>query len=296
MLKSCVAVALAIELFCVAACTKSPRTTEVANINDAAALGLCVVQFWQSRLEIIPLDRPQLIWEVKGAKPDYQQGRVALDGSFAVIVPAFEHRVSAIRLDGEVVWELKINRPGIPSISSDGKKIALASAGRLNVYDVPAARLDVLDVEGENPAWSPNNGRLAYDRDGKVYIYDPETGVSTEIGLGTEPSWAPDGESIAARAGYDTVDLIEIKSRARTTLLEGRGVSVPRWSPNGEWMIYTWFAGGRWWSIDDIATEPHHIVLRNAKTSAEAVVGRFLKANRGDFTWTTNPALCKKAP
>jgi Tol biopolymer transport system component len=163
------------------------------------------------------------------------------------------------------------------------------------IYDIPSSSLKPLDVEGENPAWAPDNTRLAFDHSGRIHIYDLTRESASELGAGADPSWSPDSSSIAARDGYDRVDLIDVKTRMRVKFLEGRLISVPRWSPNGEWMMYTRSGGGRWWSIGDMATEPHQIVVRQVKTGTEAVVGRFLKGNRGNYTWTTNPALCRQA-
>lgn len=99
---------------------------------------------------------------------------------------------------------------------------------------------------------------------------------------------------IAVRAGAGNVDLVDVRTGARRDLIARRDVSVPRWSADGAWMMYSYAGGAR--SLGEASSEPHQIMVRNTKTGAEGAAGVFYKANLGDYRWMTNDALCRRAP
>jgi hypothetical protein len=49
-------------------------------------------------------------------------------------------------------------------------------------------------------AWAPDNRRLVYMNDeGHAMILDTVTGAQEDLGIGTEPTWSPDGRFIAIK-------------------------------------------------------------------------------------------------
>jgi WD40-like Beta Propeller Repeat len=79
---------------------------------------------------------------------------------------------------------------------------------------------------GVQPAWSPD-GRLAFVRDGEVYVED------RRIGPGDFPQWTPDGRSLLVER--DGVRLLNVESGEERLL--ARGI-VPRLSPDGETVAF----------------------------------------------------------
>jgi Tol biopolymer transport system component len=205
-----------------------------------------------------------------------------------------------VALDGRQLWQLKgASVSGMPAISADARKVAFAGDGqRLAVYDVSAGELRKLDIGGDHPSWAPAGDRLAYDDGGQVRVYDLARGTGFEVGRGTEPSWSPDGTSLAVRVDSEQVDLVNVQTRDRRVLIDASSyVSVPRWSPNGEWMMYTRRGPRHWWSKAEwTGSEPSQILIRQVKTGTETSVGEFYKANPGDYTWVTNRELCRATP
>ena len=92
----------------------------------------------------------------------------------------------------------------------------------------------------------PEGDRVAYqdrldpfDERVSVYIYDLGRKTSSKIAQGAPPSWLPDGQRIAVRVGSGRIDIVNLQTRERRQFLAGTAVTVPRWSPDGRWMMYT---------------------------------------------------------
>jgi TolB protein len=90
---------------------------------------------------------------------------------------------------------------GSPAWSPDGKRIAFhgkaGTAGNFEIYTVGAGGKGLRQVTGSNsdafePAWSPD-GRLAYSRDGAIWVDD--NGTDTQLTPGenndSSPAWRP---------------------------------------------------------------------------------------------------------
>ncbi len=113
---------------------------------------------------------------------------------------------------------------------------------------ITASEIDVSD-----PQWSPDGRRLAYVRDGEIWVVEADgsrlTRVVAKPGGGTEPRWSPDGRQLAflsRRRGWSQVWLVEapVPRRGRprrdtrppeATVLTSAGVDVDlhAWSPDG---------------------------------------------------------------
>jgi Tol biopolymer transport system component len=108
--------------------------------------------------------------------------------------------------------------------------------------------------------------------------------------LGSE---AHDG--VARSSGAPHVDLVNVQTRERRVLIQASSyLSAPRWSPNGEWMMYTRRGPRHWWSKAEwTGSEPSQILVRNVKSGTEASIGECFKANPGDYTWVSNRELCR---
>ncbi|MDH5244765.1 MAG: DPP IV N-terminal domain-containing protein, partial [Chloroflexota bacterium] len=125
--------------------------------------------------------------------------------------------------------------------------LSLRSSGGVPTQ-ITASEQDVSD-----PQWSPDGRRLAYVRDGEIWVVEADgsrlTRVVAKPGGGTEPRWSPDGRQLAflsRRRGWSQVWLVEapVPRRGRprrdtrppeATVLTSAGVDVDlhAWSPDG---------------------------------------------------------------
>jgi Tol biopolymer transport system component len=224
-------------------------------------------------------------------------GRVSPDGSY--VVGTDGAHLLGVTLNGGRLFDLKnVSVSGMPAISGDAKKVAFTSSDQqLAMYDVATGELKRLGIRGQNPAWPRAGDRLAYDDGAQVRVFEFARVTSIDVGRGTEPSWSPDGTSLAVRMNSEQIDLVNVQSRERHPFIEAASsISVPRWSTNGEWMMYTRQGPRHWWSTAEwTGSEPSQILVRHVKSGTEGSIGEFYKANPGDFTWVTNRDLCRRA-
>lgn len=286
---------------CVVGCSAQPPTERV-DVQTSVADRLCVAQLLPTGLdqvEVVRLDGRhhlrRLTVSDRSSMPSW--GRLSPDGAYLAGIQSGDYprpnRFVGLHLDGHSAWNVERVISSLPAISADASRIAFATNGRLTLYTVSTGEFSELGVNGQNPSWAPDGRRLAYDDGGTVHILDVTTGAQSRVGRGTQPSWAPDGTHVSVRSSPTTVDLIEVETRERRRLLDADAVTVPRWSPDGQWMLYTKAEDVPWWAIMRGATEPHEIIVRDTRSGAETVIGRFAKANPADYQWVENADLCE---
>lgn len=163
------------------------------------------------------------------------------------------------------------------------------SSGYLSVAQTDGSGYAVLS-EGESnalPAGSPDGQQIAYDRGGTAWIYDFETGTSSQLdpaAYGVEdvqrtagPSWSPDGTRIAWtiaatnpdwRISSMVIDLVSSTAELYHTYENiGRGgwFPGPVWHPDGDWLAFV---------AEDVNQENFGVWVVNSNTGEEVFIGR----------------------
>jgi Tol biopolymer transport system component len=125
-------------------------------------------------------------------------------------------------------------------------QVAISDLGNANV--IPLA-------EGSSPAWSPDEQRVAFVREGDLYVINSDGEQETRLVDAAQPfigspQWLPDGSGIVfsyASPNPSSLYTIGTDGNDKQYLTEG---SNPAWSPDGKKILYSARTGG--WGDSDI--------------------------------------------
>lgn len=168
-------------------------------------------------------------------------------------------------------WEIRTVRSDGSGLTTlvplSSRNPARAPGGRLlayedGVYNGEAYGIKVMDtathqiwtVNGtptggaifSNPQWSPDGGRLAYTRNGRLVVADWQGENRRTLGIGHQAVWAPGGRRLAfvrsrrTESGTTVNAIYVIGARGSGLRRLTRGV-LPSWSPNGRRIAFVRF-------------------------------------------------------
>jgi serine/threonine protein kinase/Tol biopolymer transport system component len=167
------------------------------------------------------------------------------------------------RVGGQRAFNLTEDSPDddtMPAYSHDGQRIAFRSerdGGGLFVMDATGESVRRLTDFGYDPAWSPDDGQIAFATEGvyfaidrriisQLWIVDLETGETKLIteGDATKPDWSPHGQRIAyqTRTGIWTISADGGEPVKVTE--DDRRDHDPVWSPDGRSLFLSSIRGG----------------------------------------------------
>ena len=158
--------------------------------------------------------------------------------------------------------------PGVPRgwrpsgtellVESGGATFVEASGGRQLAY-----------LSGTSATWSPDGGRIAYLRDGSLYVSDStaaheqqlfgQTGRPSADSAG--PVWSPDGSEIVI-ATAEGLRIVEADGSGSRIVFGGTTDAVnPSWSPDGKTIAFERGDGPHWviWFVDSSGQNAHAV-------------------------------------
>ena len=181
---------------------------------------------------------------------DWSEEWIVIDArrmGFDLIFLDYAVNPNTLEIEDNLPWKLGRS----PEWSPDNKWIAsylvLDENGDWNSYlqlmDTSSGQeLDMSDLNGHDPSWSPDGSKIAYSDDGKMFILDVTCLIAGEkctpepinITPGFNPDWSPDQSRIA----YDYKGMIflidsEGNGDPQALELEMEFCVEPEWSPNG---------------------------------------------------------------
>lgn len=170
------------------------------------------------------------------------------------------------------------------AVSPDGKEVAFVLRGEVYVTDTKyktTRRITDTPAQERRVAFSPDGRTLVYDsdRDGQWQLFtatikNPEEkrfAYATEIvetplykgkGVAQQPAFSPDGKKVAFLEDRTALRVIDLKSKAVTTALDGKynysyaDGDIPfEWSPDSEWLLISYIGEGGWNNSDVAAVK-----------------------------------------
>ena len=142
------------------------------------------------------------------------------------------------------------------AIKDDLERISSEASSLIVEAPAVADTLVQLTFGGEvdyasKPVWSPDGSKIAFTKEGSIYIMDAEDGSNQTLLVNRSyydycPDWSPDGNKILFASqinqGYD-IFMVDIDGTNLINITNTDGPfnreSDPSWSPDGNQMVYT---------------------------------------------------------
>ncbi len=97
------------------------------------------------------------------------------------------------------------------------------------------------EVVSLRPSWSPDCRKIAYERDGEVYVMEADGSEHSRLREGSSPAWSPDGERIALIKEGALYVMAADGSNERMLAPHSSDCSGPDWSPDGARIVFSTF-------------------------------------------------------
>ncbi|MCC8119271.1 MAG: PDZ domain-containing protein [Bacteroidales bacterium] len=206
------------------------------------------------------------------------------DGEIYTLTPGSEPQKVQVNIiaddyDADKVKGYRSNGASTMAVSPDGKQVAFVLRGDVYVTDTKyetTKRITNTDGQERVVSFSPDGRSLVYDgeRDGiwqlfiaKIKNDDEKTfPYATEIEEellyksdkpAQQPAFSPDGKKVAFLEDRDEIRVIDVKSKAVNTALDGAynysysdGDVSFEWSPDSRWLLTSYIGVGGWNNVD----------------------------------------------
>ena len=109
-------------------------------------------------------------------------------------------------------------------------------------------------VEGDWPSWSPDGGRLAFQREDKIYIVGSDGTGERLVAPGRTPAWSPNGHNLAF-VNDEGISVLDLNGGVARTMVRhdfrddvyppwNMGLFEPSWSPDGSRLAFNHWGDG----------------------------------------------------
>lgn len=133
-----------------------------------------------------------------------------------------------------------------PAWHPDGRAIAVERRGGIELVQADGGGRAQLVKRGAQPAWAPD-GRLAFVRDGDLWLRSVGGEESLLLVDASRPAWSPDGDRIAV-ARLRGIAMLDLDSGETSQLTHQAGDDAPAWEPSGGRIAFV--RRGAIWEVD----------------------------------------------
>ena len=187
--------------------------------------------------------------------------------------------VNADRSDKELIRQIKSSGATAISVSPSGKEVAFVMHGDVYVTSVEYKTTKQITDTPEQErtiGFSPDGRSIVYDserggmwqiyqtsiknKDEKLFTYCTDLVEEQLTNTGhtsIQPTYSPDGKSVAFLEDRATLRAVDVKSKAVRTLMDGKyiysysdGDVWYEWSPDSRWLLSSYIGEGGWNSQD----------------------------------------------
>ncbi len=163
-------------------------------------------------------------------------------------------------------------------------------------------RLTDARAEDDGPTWSPDGRRIAFAREGALFVVPSAGGPARRLGRAFagrvgDPAWSPDGRSIAfdyRPDGFQEIWVVGADGRHDRQLTKLRALSgFPSWSPDGRRLAFQSNAQGGHFEIYSIALDGSGL-RRETRSSIDTIEpawspdGKEMAFSRDGAIWTVD--------
>ena len=164
-----------------------------------------------------------------------------------------EWRIWVMDSDGSGMTQLTRGTPDYadvdPALGPDGAAILFTSTrgGKAGVWRMESDATELERVcDGDQAEWSPDGTRIAFRRDGAVFVRELAGGAEQRLTPAdwlrcSGPAWSPDGGRIAfagLRDGANALYVVEAGGGPPSLVYDKQGACEPHWSPDGQLIAY----------------------------------------------------------
>ena len=172
----------------------------------------------------------------------------AVPGANGKLALALDNDIYVVEADGTGLALLADTGgyDGDPAWAPDGSRLAFSGDGDLWVVDADGSGLERITrgpQDDASPDWSPDGKKIVFQRGQSLFVIDPDGRRLTALGFGgLWPAWSPNG----ARLAYESANglaVSRVDGSARRLLVRGEDSYLhPDWSPDGERVVFTFWA------------------------------------------------------